>query len=149
MGWTGMWRRLAAAGAIVLVTMSPACMAAAAEAPQPGATPLATPHFPVRAADDAWRAALPREPEAATRAYLDRLSPEARARSDAYFEGGYWLTLWNMLLGLAVAGALLWTRPSTAVRDRARRVVRWCPLADALYGGFYALAPAFQGKLGD
>ena len=37
--------------------------------------------------------AQPFDPDAATRAYLDRLSPEEKARSDAYFEGRYWLTL--------------------------------------------------------
>ena len=29
----------------------------------------------------------------ATRAYLDTLQGAARAKSDAYFEGGYWLPL--------------------------------------------------------
>ena len=31
----------------------------------------------------------------ATEAYLALLSPEQRASSDAYFEGGYWLNLWG------------------------------------------------------
>jgi STE24 endopeptidase len=31
--------------------------------------------------------------EQATRAYLDTLQGPARAKSDAYFEGGYWLIL--------------------------------------------------------
>ena len=31
--------------------------------------------------------------EAATQAYLDTVPDEQRARSDAYFEGGYWLIL--------------------------------------------------------
>ena len=43
----------------------------------------------------------------ATEAYLNLLSPEQRAKSDAYFEGGYWLQLWQLLYGLAVAGLLL------------------------------------------
>lgn len=94
----------------------------------------------IRPVDDAWRAALPLDAQAATRAYLDRLSPEAKARSDAYFEGGYWLLLWNMLLGVAIAALLLWTRPSTAVRDWARRVAPWRWLADAIYGGAYVAA---------
>ncbi|MGM9491682.1 M48 family metallopeptidase [Ideonella sp. YS5] len=115
--------------------------ATGAQAAEPAApTPVAAPHFPVRAVDEAWRAALPADPEQATRAYLDRLSPEARARSDAYFEGGYWLILWNTLLGLAIGAAFLWTRPSAAVRDWARRVARPRPVADALYGAFYAAA---------
>lgn len=133
-------RSALAAALIALGAASLPAAASAADGPAAPATSATVPHFPVRAADEAWRAGLPHEPEAATRAYLDRLAPEARARSDAYYEGGYWLTLWNTVLALAVAGVLLWTRPSTAVRDGARRVLRRRWLADAAYGGFYALA---------
>ena len=38
-------------------------------------------------------------PAEATRAWLDTVPAEKRAKSDAYFEGGYWLILWNFLLG--------------------------------------------------
>ncbi|TRW17261.1 M48 family metallopeptidase [Glacieibacterium frigidum] len=41
--------------------------------------------------------------EAATRAYLATVSGAARIRSDAYFEGGYWLTLWGALISIGVA----------------------------------------------
>ena len=43
----------------------------------------------------------------ATAAWLDTLSPEQRSLSDSYFEGGYWLQLWNLLYGLGVVVALL------------------------------------------
>ena len=52
-------------------------------------------------------AAVPFDPEAATRAYLDTLQGAARAKSDAYFEGGYWLPLWSALVSLIVYGAML------------------------------------------
>jgi STE24 endopeptidase len=45
--------------------------------------------------------------DAATRAYLATLDGAARARSDAYFEGGYWLLLWGFLVGVGVALAFL------------------------------------------
>lgn len=145
--WRTLARRLIGGGLwCALAWLTTPGLANAADEATAHATPaapaasVAAPHFPVRAVDADWRATLPREPEAATRAYLDRLSPEARAQSDAYFEGGYWLILWDTLLGLAVAALLLWTRPSTAMRDWARRVARWRWLADALYGGFYAIA---------
>src|SRR5207302_1595818 len=40
--------------------------------------------------------------ERATEAWLGLLSPEQRALSDAYFEGGYWLKLWSVVLGSVV-----------------------------------------------
>lgn len=98
------------------------------------------PSFQIRPADDAWRAALPRDAEQATQAYLDRLPPAVAARADAYVEGGYWLRLWNMLLGLAVAALLLGGRRSARVRDWARRVGRKAFFRDALYGAFFSLA---------
>jgi STE24 endopeptidase len=61
------------------------------------------------------------DPEAATRAYLDRLKGEARAKSDAYGEGGYWLLVWNLAYGLAVAWLLLSRRISVRMRDFAER----------------------------
>src|ERR1700730_10957083 len=45
----------------------------------------------------------------ATAAWLDTLSPEQRSLSDAYFEGGYWLQLWQLLYGLGVVAALLFS----------------------------------------
>jgi len=41
------------------------------------------------------------DPEIATRAWMATLDGAARARSDAYFEGGYWLILWGALVGIA------------------------------------------------
>src|ERR1700722_5424964 len=55
-------------------------------------------------------AALPSDhfnPVAATNAYLAQIPADASARSDAYFEGGYWLILWDFLAGVAVALLLL------------------------------------------
>lgn len=112
----------------------------AASAPGPAASAAANPRFQIRPVDDAWRAALPREPHAATQAWLDRLPADVQARSNAYFEGGYWLLLWNFLLGLAVSAVLLWGRPSTAVRDWARGKFKRLAWADGVYGAFFACA---------
>ena len=75
--------------------------------------------------------------EAATAGYLARLSPEARQRSDAYFEGGYWLILWDFLVGLLVAWLFLGTRLSARIRDRAERLTRFRWLQTALYSLAY------------
>lgn len=58
----------------------------------------------------------------ATEAYLALLSPEQRAQSDAYFEGGYWLQLWGLLYGLGVAVVLLRGGISRRLREIARRL---------------------------
>ena len=41
--------------------------------------------------------------DAATRAYLATVDTAARLRSDAYFEGGYWLILWGALVSIGIA----------------------------------------------
>jgi STE24 endopeptidase len=89
---------------------------------------------PARAAEATAPATTALDVAAATRAYLDRLSPEKRARSDAYFEGGYWLQLWQFLYATGLALLLLQTRCSAWMRDRAVRLTRFLPLQTAAYG---------------
>lgn len=89
--------------------------------------------------------AAPFDPARATRAYLDRLSPEEKARSDAYFEGGYWLQLWGFLYGLGVAWLLLGTGLSRRIRERAERLTRRRPLQNGLYAAQYILVTAVLG----
>lgn len=90
--------------------------------------------------NDAWRAALPRDPEAATAAYMARLSPEASARANSYFRGGYWLNLWNLIVTLGSAWLLLGTGTSAAMRDWSERITRRKPLQTMLYATLFALA---------
>jgi STE24 endopeptidase len=96
--------------------------------------------FTIRPVDDAWRAALPRNAEAATQAYLDRLPAEVMATSDAYYTGGYGLQLAHLLLGLAVAALLISGRRAARVRDWAMRVGRGPVRRDMLFGAAYLLA---------
>lgn len=64
------------------------------------------------------------DPVKATNGYLSRLSGEARAKSDAYFEGGYALQLVDVVYTLVVAGLLLWLRISCRMRDLAAGITR-------------------------
>jgi STE24 endopeptidase len=73
------------------------------------------------------------DPAAATRAWLDTVPPDKRARSDAYFEGGYWLLLWNFLLSAAISIFLLQSRISARLRDFAERIVSFKALQVAFY----------------
>ena len=78
----------------------------------------ATPHF---------------DAAAATHAYLAQIPADKTARSDAYFEGGYWMILWDFLYGVAVALLLLNLRWSARVRDLAERVTRFKPVHTFVY----------------
>jgi STE24 endopeptidase len=81
------------------------------------------------------------DPGAATRAWLDTVPPEEKARSDTYFEGGYWLILWNFLVTAAIALLLLITRLSARIRDAAARLTRFRLIQAAIYGiGFAIIA---------
>jgi len=71
--------------------------------------------------------------EAATNAYLAQIPVTARARSDAYFEGGYWLMLGDFLLGLVVYWVLLRFGWSARMRDVAERLTRFRPLQTFIY----------------
>jgi len=78
----------------------------------------ATPHF---------------DATAATNAYLAQIPADKTARSDAYFEGGYWMILWDFLYGVAVALLLLNLRWSAHMRNLAERVTRFKPVHTFVY----------------
>lgn len=80
--------------------------------------------------------------DAATRAYLAQIPPSAKARSDAYFEGGYWLVLWDFLYGVIVALVLLNLRWSAAFRNLAERMSRFKPLQTVIYWAQYVVVTA-------
>jgi STE24 endopeptidase len=88
-------------------------------------------------------AAPPFDPETATRAYLSTLQGAARARSDAYFEGGYWLLLWGAFVGILSHWLMLRLGWSAAWSGWAARVTRrrW------LQPGLYALPYVALGWL--
>jgi STE24 endopeptidase len=76
------------------------------------------PSFDVKTATDAWLATVP---------------ADKKARSDSYFEGGYWLQLWDFLLSAAVMLFLLQSRLSARVRNWAERVTSRAYLQTPLY----------------
>ncbi|MGJ3628519.1 M28 family peptidase [Sphingomonas sp. MMS24-JH45] len=67
--------------------------------------------------------------EAATRGDLDLLQGPARAKSDAYFEGGYWLVLWMPVVAVLGYGLLLATGLSARLSGWGRRATRRLALA--------------------
>jgi STE24 endopeptidase len=85
------------------------------------------------------------DPDAATEAYMAMIPPAAKARSDAYFEGGYWLILWDFLYASAIMLLLLNLRWSAKMRDLAARITRFRWLQTLLYWGQYAVVTTLLG----
>jgi STE24 endopeptidase len=83
--------------------------------------------------------------EAATEAYLAQIPAAAKARSDAYFEGGYWLILWDFLYGVVIALLLLNLRWSARMRDFAERISRFKPLQTFVYWVEFLLVTTVLG----
>jgi len=90
---------------------------------------------PSQSTQPASRAAAsqPFDVNAAVEAYLAKMPPAERAKSNAYFEGGYWLTLWDFLSTVFVMWLLLRFRWSAAMRDLAAKITRFRTLQTALY----------------
>ena len=65
------------------------------------------------------------DPNAATNAYLATITGDAKAKSDAYFEGGYWLILYDALYAVGVALLLLFTRVASGMRTLSERILPW------------------------
>lgn len=106
-----------AIAAILLVAFASLCpLQSACAAETPSSSMAASGHF---------------DADAATAAYLATMTSAARTRSDAYFEGGYWLALWDFVIGILLAWALLHWRLSVRMRDFAARVthLRWAQTA--------------------
>ena len=107
--------KILAAAAVLLLAFFSVAFAAPATAPTARDLP------PGLQIPDAARPGPTFDVDKATEAYLSLLSPEQRAQSNAYFEGGYWLQLWTVLYGLVVAFVLLRGGISRRLRDTARR----------------------------
>ena len=118
---------------ILLLALSLVAVASPAFAQEPAASPEPTsyPTPSIAAGTDA---------ATATRAWLDTVPADKREKSDAYFEGGYWLILWNFLMSAAIAIFLLVSGLSARLRDFAERMTRFKAMQVALYAiGFVLL----------
>jgi STE24 endopeptidase len=82
---------------------------------------------------------------AATNAYLAEIPPDKTARSDAYFEGGYWMILWDFVYGAAVLLLLLNLRWSARMRNLSERVTRFKPVHTFVYWLQYIVLTTILG----
>jgi STE24 endopeptidase len=78
----------------------------------------------------------------ATDAWLATVPARDKARSDAYFEGGYWLLFWDFLWNAAVLLLIVLSGFSAKMRGFATRLSRFRPLQDALYWIQYCVVSA-------
>ena len=79
--------------------------------------------------------------ETATQHYLNTLTPAQKAKSDAYFEGGYWLLLWGVLYDVVVAWVFLGLGLSARIR-RWLQGIRSENLRNLLYAAMYFVLAA-------
>jgi STE24 endopeptidase len=133
-------KKLTQCGVFLLLLASILSGPVLAQTPEPQLPPRAAPTvhvdasaLPVLDATPAFDAAR------ATTQYLSRVSGPARARSDAYFEGGYWLLLLDLVWALGIAGLLLFTGLSARLRDWAEERTRSRAGQVMLYGAAYVV----------
>ncbi len=70
---------------------------------------------------------------AAVNTYLAKMPAAQRQRSNAYFEGGYWLQFWDFVVTIFIMWLLLRFRLSAGMRNLAQRVTRFRALQTAIY----------------
>ena len=109
-----------------------------AQTPEPGIQPLTAMPSVIQAPPEA-QASSNFNAETATNAYLAQIPADAKARSDAYFEGGYWMILWDFLYAAIVLLLLLNLGWSAAMRNLAERVTRFKPVHTIVYWMQYLL----------
>ena len=108
------------------------------QAPTPGTQPLTAMPSVIQVPPEA-QPSPNFNAEAATNAYLAQIPADARARSDAYFEGGYWMILWDFLYAAIILLLLLNLGWSAAMRNLAERVTRFNPVHTIVYWVQYLL----------
>lgn len=128
----GIWLSL-----VLIALCSQVVVARAAEPSTGDALHAAEPAPSVSAApfdpDKAHAAAQIQDPEAATRAYLDSVSPERRAKTKSYANGNYVLRIVDFVFTSALMVALIVLGISVRFRNLARRITRVRALQSALY----------------
>ncbi len=94
---------------------------------------------------EAARASTTFNVDAATNAYLAQIPSASKARSDSYFEGGYWLILWDFVSAAVISLLLLNLRWSAEMRDWTEKVTRFKPLQTLLYWMVYLVLTSVLG----
>jgi STE24 endopeptidase len=83
--------------------------------------------------------------EKATRAYLDTIPKDKQEASNKYFEGKYWLMLWDALFTIALMLILLFTGLSRRMSDWAASITRFRWLQDWIYFAQFTIVTVLIG----
>jgi len=128
----GLWISL-----VLIILCSQVAVARAGEGPAAEAVPSAEAAPGAKPApydaDKAKAASQIGDPEAATRAYLDSVSPERRAQTKSYAHGNYVFQILEFVVSSAWMILLIALRISVRFRNLARRITRVRLLQRALY----------------
>jgi len=138
------FRKTIYAGLAVLALLACASVSPARQTPGPGAKPATVMPDVIQVP----AAAQPSEHfdvDAATDAYLTQIPAGARARSDVYFVGGYWLILWDFLYGAVLYLFLLHFGWSAALRNFAERMTRFKTLQTFIYWNEFLIVTTILG----
>lgn len=130
---------------VILVLATLMLLAAVPSIAQPASTPAPAAAPPKLVIPPAAQPSPQFNADTATEAYLALIPPAAKARSDAYFEGGYWLILWDFLYGVVICFILLHFRWSASMRSRAERWTRFKPVQTFLYFLQYLIVTTILG----
>ena len=138
-------RKTAIAGLLVLALLFCATGSRGQEAASPGALPTTAMTSAIRVPPEA-QPSDHFDAEAATNAYIAEIPASARAHSDAYFEGGYWLILWDFLYGIVLYVLLLKFRWSAGMRNLAERITRFKPIQTFIYWTEFVVVTTILGS---
>jgi len=97
-----------------------------------------TGHSQVSIPDTARSATQAFDVNAATEHWLNTLTAAQRAKSDAYFEGNYWLQLWSTLYTILIGGIFLFTGLSNSIKNFVSRI-KWVDVQNLIYIFIYLL----------
>ena len=88
------------------------------------------------------RAAPSFDPVAETEKLLNTMPADARAKSNAYFEGGYIIQVWNLVLSLVITWGLLKFGVTVKLRDLAERFFKARYLQGMLFIALFVIVSA-------
>jgi STE24 endopeptidase len=75
-------------------------------------------------------------PDIETQKYLNTLTPEQKEKSDAYFEGKYWISLWAFIMEVIIAWIFLSLGLSRWMKKRVEKV-KYTFIRNLIYAVFY------------